>query len=385
MPPIYLDYNATTPILPEVADTMRPFLTDFFGNPSSSHWYGVQTKKAIEAARRQVALLLECHPEEIIFTSGGSESNNYAIKGIAFANKEKGNHIITSQIEHPAVTEVCDYLKKWGFEISYIPVNEQGLLDLAALEKAIKPTTILITVMHANNEVGTIQPIHEISQIARSHEIVLHSDGAQSVGKIASSVKELGVDLFSLAGHKMYAPKGVGALYRKMGVDLEKQIHGANHERNLRAGTENILEIAGLGKASEMARRDLGKNQNHMNEMRDKLVRGLQKTLKGIVDLKVNGHPANRLPNTASISFKNLEANRLLSEIEERVAVSPGAACHSNKVSLSATLEAMNVPLEFAMGTIRFSTGKFTTREEIDEVISIISETVKRIKVRSRK
>jgi cysteine desulfurase len=377
MPPIYLDYNATTPILPEVADVMRPFLTDFFGNPSSSHWYGLQTKKAIEQARQQVASLLDCQGEEILFTSGGSESNNYAIKGIAFAKREKGNHIITSQIEHPAVTEVCEYLKNWGFEISYIPVSEDGIIDLSALVDAVKPTTILITVMHANNEVGTIQPIEKIAQIAKNHGIIFHSDGAQSVGKIATSVEDLGVDLFSVAGHKLYAPKGVGALYIKKGIELEKQIHGANHERNLRAGTENVLEIVGLGKACEIAKRDIEKNQNHMKEMRDQLTNGLHKNLKGIVEMRVNGHPENRLPNTASVSFANIEANTLISEIENRVAVSAGAACHSDRVDVSSTLEAMKVPLGYAMGTIRFSTGKFTTSEEIDEVISIVSQAVK--------
>ncbi len=379
MPPIYLDYNATTPVLPEVADAMRPFLTDFFGNPSSTHWFGLQTKKAIEQARQQVASLLDCQAEEIIFTSGGSESNNYAIKGIAFVKKEEGNHIITSQIEHPAVVEVCEYLKKWGFEISYIPVSGEGIIDLSALEGAIKSTTILITVMHANNEVGTIQPISMIAEIAQKNRIVFHSDGAQSVGKIPTSVKELGVDLFSLAGHKLYAPKGIGALYIKQGIELEKQIHGANHERNLRAGTENILEVAGLGKACEIVKRDLVKNMGHMKSMRDRLTSGLQSNLNGVVDLRVNGDPEQRLPNTVSVSFANIEANTLLSEIEDRVAASAGAACHSDQVDLSPTLEAMKVPIEFAMGTIRFSTGKLTTEKEIDSVISIVSETVKRL------
>jgi cysteine desulfurase len=224
--------------------------------------------------------------------------------------------------------------------------------------------------------VGSIQPILEIAQISKSHRIVFHSDGAQSIGKIPTSVKELGVDLFSVAGHKLYAPKGVGALYVKQGIELEKQIHGANHERNLRAGTENILEIVGLGKACEMAQQNLDKNKHHMRKMRDRLIKGLEINLNGIVDLKVNGHPDDRLPNTASISFANIEANVLISEIEDRVAVSAGAACHSDQVEISSTLEAMKVPLEFAKGTIRFSTGKFTTAEEIDEVVSIVSEAV---------
>ena len=381
-PPIYLDYNATTPVLKEVADSMRPFLTDLFGNPSSSHWYGSQTKKAIELARKQVASLLECQAEEIVFTSGGSESNNLAIKGVAFANKAKGNHIITSQIEHPAVTEVCNYLRKGGFEISFIPVSEEGIIDLEILKEAIKPSTILISIMHANNEVGSIQPISEIAQISKNQGIVFHSDGAQSVGKIPTSVKKLGIDLFSLAGHKLYAPKGIGALYIKPGTKLEKQIHGANHERNLRAGTENVLEIAGLGKACEIAQQNLNKDQPHMKKMRDRLIHGLEIHLKGIVDLKVNGHPVHRLPNTASISFGNIEANLLISKIEDRVAVSAGAACHSDKVDISSTLKAMKVPLEFAKGTVRFSTGKFTTAEEIDKTISIVSEAVKNLKKR---
>ena len=379
MPPIYVDYNATTPILPEVADAMRPYLDNFFGNPSSSHWYGLQTRQAIEKARQQVASLLECQAEEIIFTSGGSEANNYAIKGIAFLKQNQGNHIITSQIEHPAVSEVCEYLKKWDFEISYVSVSEEGIVDVNAVENAINPRTILITVMHANNEVGTIQPIMEIAEIAKARGIVFHSDGAQTVGKIPTSVKKLGVDLFSIAGHKLYAPKGVGALYVKQGIELEKQIHGANHERNLRAGTENILEIVGLGKACELAKTNLDANYSHMKKMRDRLVEEFKNNLSGTVEMRVNGHAEERLPNTASISFANVEANTLISEIEDRVAVSAGAACHSDQVDVSATLEAMQVPVEYAMGTIRFSTGKLTTVEEIDEVVSIVSETAKKL------
>ena len=269
MRPIYLDFNATTPILPEVAESMKPYLSDIFGNPSSTHWYGVQSKKAVEKARKQVADLLACHIDEIIFTSGGSESNNYAIKGFAYAHRGKGNHIITSTIEHPAVIEVCQYLEQNGFKVTYLPVDQEGVVDVRTLEESITPQTILITVMHANNEVGTIQPIAEIAEIARKNNIILHSDGAQSVGKIPTKVEEMGVDLFSLAGHKLYAPKGIGALYIRRGVKLEKQIHGANHERNLRAGTENVLEIVGLGQACEIAQRDLEQNMNHMYAMRE--------------------------------------------------------------------------------------------------------------------
>jgi len=376
MRPIYLDYNATTPIDPEVAAAMRPFLEEHFGNPSSTHWYGVQTKKAVEKARRQVAELLNCKAEEIIFTSGGSESNNYAIKGIAFANKNKGNHIITSAIEHPAVTEVCGYLEGEGFRITYLPVDEFGLVDPADVEKAITPQTILITIMHANNEVGTIQPIAEIAKIAKAHKILVHTDAAQSLGKIPVRVDKLGVDLLSVAGHKLYAPKGIGALYISSGLKLAKMIHGADHERNLRAGTENVLEIVGLGQACEVAGRNLEKNMAHMKKLRDRLQENL---LDKINDVKLNGHPEKRLPNTLSLSFANIEADTLLAELEG-IAASAGAACHSDSVDISPTLQAMNVPLEYAMGTIRFSTGKMTTAEDIDKASEIIIETVAKLK-----
>jgi cysteine desulfurase len=366
--PIYLDYNATTPIDPEVAEAMLPYLTEHFGNPSSSHWYGIQTKKALQTARKQIAKLLDCHPDEVVFTSGGSESNNYAIKGAALANRNKGNHLITSKIEHPAVIEVCKYLEKVGFEITCLPVDEFGLVDVAKVKEAITPRTILITIMHANNEVGTIQPIAQIAEIAHSHGIIMHTDAAQSCGKIPTRVSELGVDLLSLAGHKLYAPKGIGALYVRHGISLEKLIHGADHEQNRRAGTENVLEIVGLGKACEVAGRDLKKNASHMKNMRDRLQRGLEQKLDGI---KLNGHPQKRLPNTLSLGFRGIEANTLLSEIEE-VAASPGAACHTDKVDVSHVLEAMNVPLEYARGTVRFSTGRKTTDEEIDEAIEVV-------------
>jgi len=373
--PIYLDYNATTPVDEEVAEAMFPYLKEYFGNPSSSHWYGTQTKKAIENARKQVADLLHCQVDEVIFTSGGTESNNYAIKGVAFANQHKGNHIITTSIEHPAVLEVCKFLEAKGFEVSYLPVDEFGLVDVKEVERAITSQTILITVMHANNEVGTILPIEEIAALAQKHGIVMHTDAAQSVGKIPTRVDELGVDLLSIAGHKLYGPKGVGALYIKHGTRLEKFIHGAQHEQNHRAGTENVMEIVGLGKACEIANRDLEKNMLHMRKMRERLYEGLRETLK---NMKLNGHPEKRLPNTLSLSFYGIEANTILSEIEE-VAASAGAACHSSGVELSHVLKAMNVPMEYAMGTVRFSTGRMTTEKDIDEAIDIICKVVQRL------
>ena len=368
MKPVYLDYNATTPIDPEVAEVMKPYLVDFFGNPSSSHWYGVQAKKGIETARNQVAGLLGCKPDEIVFTSGGSESNNYAIKGTAFANRIKGNHIITSAIEHPAVTEVCRYLENEQFRVTYLPVDEWGLVDVVKLKAAITPQTILISLMHANNEVGTIQPISDISEVSRQNGIIMHTDAAQSVGKIPAGVSELGVDLLSVAGHKLYAPKGIGALFIRKGTGLEKLIHGAGHEHNKRAGTENVLGIVGLGKACEIAKRDLTENMAHMKSMRERLHRGLQER---VGEMRLNGHREKRLPNTLSVGFPNIEADKFLLNIKG-VAASAGAACHADHASISHVLTAMNVPEKYAIGTIRFSTGKMTTPEEIDGALEII-------------
>jgi len=379
--PIYLDYNATTPVDPEVASAMRPFLDEMFGNPSSTHAFGVSTKKAVENARQQVAALLNCFPDEIIFTSGGSESNNYAIKGAAYQNRDRGNHIITTSIEHPAVTEVCHFLETQGFNITFVKVDEYGMVDPADIEKAITPATILISVMHANNEVGTIQPIAEIGEIAKKNRIIFHCDAAQSVGKIETDVRKMGVDLLSVAGHKLYAPKGIGALFIHRGVKLQKLIHGADHEQNLRAGTENVLEIAGLGKAAEIAKRDMEKNIRHNQILRDHLFESLMLVFP---EIKLNGHPEKRLPNTLNVSFPRIEANTLLAEIEG-VAASAGAACHSEKVDVSPVLNAMMVPLDYAMGTIRFSTGKFLTIADIDIATGIILNAVERLRPKNEK
>ena len=376
MKPIYLDNNASTPLAPEVAEVMKPYLEEYFGNPSSTHWYGLQTKMAVEKARKQIAGLLGCDEDEIVFTSGGSESNNYAIKGAAFANQHRGKHIITSVIEHPAVSEVCRYLEKQGFEISWLPVDEFGLLNPAEVEKAIRPDTILISVMHANNEIGTIQPIKEIAKLARDRNILMHCDAAQSIGKIPVNVDEMGVDMLSVAAHKFYGPKGIGALYIRRGVTLEKFVHGADHERNLRAGTENVLEIAGLGKACEIARQNMKKRRDHVLNLRDRLHEGLKKNIK---DVRLNGHPEKRLPNTLNLSFPGVEANILLDELDD-IAASAGAACHSETVDVSPTIEAIRLAPKYAMGTIRFSTGRFNTEEEIDRAISLISTAVLRLR-----
>lgn len=376
MKPIYLDYNATTPIDPQVAEAMLPFIHEHFGNPSSSHLFGATAKKAVERARRQVAQMLHCESEEVIFTSGGSESNNYAIKGAAFANRHRGAHIITSAVEHPAVLEVCRYLEKKGFTVTYLPVDRYGLVSPEQVEEAITPLTVLITIMHANNEVGTIEPIGRIAEIARRRGVLFHTDAAQSIGKIPVRVDELGVDLLSVAGHKLYAPKGIGALYIRSGTRLEKLIHGADHERNRRAGTENTIEIVGLGEACQLVCRNLEDYARHMEAMRDRLERGISARF---ADIRVNGHPEMRLPNTASISFRGVEANTLISELTD-IALSAGAACHSVHVDVSSVLKAMNVPIGYAMGTIRFSVGRYTTPEEIDRAVDRVVEVAQRLR-----
>ena len=375
--PIYLDYNATTPHDPEVIEAMRPFLEEEFGNPSSSHFYGSTPQKAVMESRRQVAALLNCSPEDIILTSGGTESNNHAIKGVADAYGQKGNHIITSEIEHPAILEVCHYLEKKGMEVTYVPVDGQGLVSVSALEAAVTDRTILITIMHANNEVGTIQPIADIARIAKAHGILLHTDAAQSVGKIPTGVNELGVDLLSIAGHKLYAPKGVGALFVSGGIKLAPIMHGAEQESGRRPGTENVLEIVGLGKACEIAGRDLDRNMMHMQHMRDRLYEGIKSRCDNI---RVNGHPQKRLPNTLSISFEGLEANRILDHISSRVAASAGAACHSDTIELSGVLKAMDIPLNWAKGTLRLTTGRGTTEADIDTAVEVIGEAVNTLK-----
>ena len=371
--PIYLDYNGTTPHDPEVIEAMRPFLETEFGNPSSSHWYGIKPKQAVDLARKQVAGILNCNPIEVFFTSGGTESNNHAILGVARRFREKGNHIITSSFEHPAVLEVCRYLESDGFETTYLAVSEDGLVDPADVERAVRPTTILITIMHANNEVGTVQPIAEISRIAKQHGIVMHTDAAQSVGKIPTDVAQLGVDLLSVAGHKVYAPKGIGALYVHPPLVPGKFCYGAGQEMGWRAGTENVLEIVGLGKACEIAQRDLEKHMARMRFLRDRLHEGL---LGRIPSIRLNGDLQHRLPNTLSISFRGQEANRILEDIGLEVAASAGAACHADAVEISHVLIAMGIPLEWAKGTLRFSVGRMTTEREIDKTIRVVAETL---------
>jgi cysteine desulfurase len=372
--PVYLDYNATTPIDSEVADAMLPYLQTFFGNPSSSYSIGRHTKEDINRARQQVACLINARPEEIVFTSGGTESNNHAIRGIAFADKEKGKHIITSSVEHPAVTEVCRYLHSMGYEITYLPVDENGKVNPCDIENEVRSDTVLITIMHANNEVGTVQPIQEIASIARKNNIMFHTDAAQSAGKIDTDVTRLGIDLLTLAGHKLYAPKGIGALYIKKGTKIENLLYGAGQENGIRPGTENVPYIVALGKACEIAQRDLAKNSVHMYRMRERLLRGLHNKLGG--KLKLNADLENCLPNTLSIAFEKVDAYTLTSMIGGEVFISTGSACHSNSVEISSVLKAMNIDIMTAASTVRISTGKYTTEEEIDLAIQVISDTI---------
>ena len=379
METIYLDYNASTPLLPEIVQAMKPFLEDGFGNPSSSHVYGQRNKRALEQARRQLADLINAQPEEIIFTSGGSESNNMAIKGIA--ELRRSGHIITSSFEHPAVLEVCRYLEKHNFDVSYIPVDEFGLIDPANIEKALRTDTILISIMLANNEVGTLEPIAEIAAIARQHHIPLHTDAAQAVGKLHVDVRALGVDMLSIAGHKMHAPKGIGALYLRNGLTLPPLIHGAGHEQGLRAGTENVLEIVGLGAAAESFGREELRITGQIRKLRDLFEQELRQALG---DVRINGHPDLRLVNTSNLYFPGIDANTLLSAIPA-IAASAGAACHADSVTPSYVLKAMGFDNERALSSIRFSIGRSTTEDEIRQAVKIISSAASRLSVKSSK
>jgi cysteine desulfurase len=366
---IYLDYNASTPVDPAVVDAMQPFLTDHYGNPSSGHWGAAGAKAALEAARGQVAALLRCGNDEVVFTSGGSEANNLAIKGVFFASRDKGDHIVTTRIEHPAVIEPCRFLERLGARVSYLRVDSAGRVDPDELRRAITARTILVSIMHANNEVGTIQPIAECARIAHEHGVLFHTDAAQSAGKIPTDSNELGVDLLSIAGHKVYAPKGVGALFVRRSVRLEPLIHGAGHESGRRAGTESALLAVGLGKACDLAR-DLAP-MDRVRALRDHFWTELQSRFGNRVIL--NGHPTHRLPNTLNVSFVGRVGAEILARLDG-VAATTGSACHSGRVELSPVLEAMGIAPEVGMGALRFSLGRATVRDEIDAVVAQLAD-----------
>ncbi|MEK6727176.1 MAG: cysteine desulfurase family protein [Candidatus Omnitrophota bacterium] len=366
---VYFDNNASTPIDPEVIAEMTPFIKQYYGNPSSGHWLGKKGKEAIEVSRKRVAGLIGAKPHEIIFTSGGSESNNHALKGVVFAHKEKSAHIITSTIEHPAIINPCRYLETKRFRVTYVGADEYGMSSPRDIEDAITDETIIVSIMHANNETGTIQPIAEIGKICRDRGISFHTDAAQSVGKIPVDVNKLNVDLLSIAGHKFHASKGVGALYVREGINLEPLIHGASHEINRRAGTENVAGIAGLGKACQIAYERMNEYNKRITGLRDLLYAKLQE----IADVKLNGHPSQRLPNTLNLSFFGVDSSALVLELRD-IAISTGSACHDKVKKPSSVLTAMNVPVELALGAVRFSLGRFNSEEEVNYVVERIRE-----------
>jgi cysteine desulfurase len=368
---IYLDFNASTPIAPEVIAAMREVLDVPFGNPSSDHWAGIPAHNAVQKARTAVAGLLDCEPGEVVFTSGGSEANNHALKGMFFASRSAHPHIITTQVEHPAILSPCRFLEKLGAQVTLLFVDGFGRVDPDDVRRAVRPETVLISVMHANNEVGTIQPITEISRVARERGIPFHTDAAQSVGKIRTKVQELGVDLLSVAGHKLYGPKGVGALYIRTGLQLEPLVHGAGHEAGRRAGTENVPLDVGLGAACELAESWIG--MESIQKLRDLFWSRLTGELDDRVAL--NGHPTERLPNTLNVSFPGRIGADILHALAG-VAASTASACHSGSIRLSPVLEAMRISPNVGMGAIRFSLGRTTTEEEIEMVVDRLKEVL---------
>ncbi|GAC1614274.1 MAG: cysteine desulfurase family protein [Ktedonobacteraceae bacterium] len=376
--PIYLDYNATTPVDPEVANEMLPFLEREFGNPSSTHRYGRVAHEAVDKARKRVAELLECAADEIIFTGGGSESDNLAIRGVALARQAQGKHIITQVTEHPAVLNTCRALERWhGFRVTYLPVDEYGRVQLANVEAAISRETVLITIMHANNETGTLQPIAEIAEIAHRHGVLVHTDAAQSTGKISTRVEDLEVDLLTIAGHKVYAPKGVGALYVRKGVELEPLIYGGGQESGRRAGTENIAYMIGLGMACKIAKEQLTWHQNNIRQLRDMLEQRLEKLLPGTIHL--NGHRIERLPNTLNISVDDVIGEEVLAATPE-IASSTGSACHEGSTEPSAVLLAMGLSHERALGALRLTLGRWSTEAEVERATILLAQTIATLK-----
>ncbi|MCJ8273961.1 MAG: cysteine desulfurase [Psychrosphaera sp.] len=361
---IYLDYNATTPIDKAVADAMSPFIYENYGNPSSSHKMGLEAKSAINQSRQQVASLLNCAADEVVFTGSGSEANNTIIKGVALANQNKGRHIITSQVEHPSVIETCKYLEQNGYKVTYLPVNQYAQVKVEALEKAITPETILVSIMHSNNETGTLQSIKAMAQVCQKHDELFHTDASQSIGKVAVDIQDLGVDFLTLAGPKLYAPKGIGAFYVKSGITLPSLIHGAGHEGGRRAGTENVIFIVGLGKACEIAAQTL--KSPHMRQITDYFYQQLVEHFQSKIQL--NGHPEQKLPNTLNISFLGHTSAQVMQTLGD-VAVSAGSACHAGSTSISPVLKAMGISTEAGVGAIRFSLGKDTTKAQIDTVM----------------
>jgi cysteine desulfurase len=378
---VYFDHNATTPILPAVTEFVQPFFSEFFGNPSSPHSAGREVRGYYDDAREHVANMIHAKPGEIVFTGCGSESDNHAIKGVAFSRKQRGNHIITTTIEHPAVLNTCRYLETMGYEITYLPVDQDGQIEPDDVRKAIKKGTILISVMYANNETGNVLPIHEIGAIAREHDIVLHSDMVQAMGKIDIDMELLNVDLASFAGHKVYAPKGVGVLYVREGLEIENLIHGGHQESGRRAGTENIIGAIGFGKACEVISYEMAKESKRVEGLRQRLLDGI---LERIDHVRFNGHTTRRLPNTLNLSFGFVEAESLLIALDlNGIAVSSGSACSSGSTEPSHVLLAMNVPAETCQSAIRLSLGRGNTEDDVDYTLSVLPDIVARFRAMS--
>ena len=373
---IYLDNAATTRIKTEVLNEMMPYLTKEYGNASSLYSIGRQSKRAIEKARKQVAELINCNPNEIYFTAGGSESDNTALKGFAYANKNKGNHIITSKIEHHAILETCENLEKHGFEVTYLDVDEDGVIKLEELENAIKPSTILISIMFANNEIGTIEPIEKITEIAKKHNIVFHTDAVQAVGNVPIDVTKLNIDMLSMSGHKINAPKGIGALYIKNGIEIEKFINGGHQEKDKRAGTENVAGIVGMGKACEIANKNMETHIRNLKKLRDYYLLKLEKEFS--TKIKINGSLEHRLPGNANVSFEGANASEIIYRLDENgICVSSGSACSSGSTEPSHVLRAIGVPEKYLNCTIRTTFGDYNTFEEIDYVIKNLKNFIK--------
>lgn len=370
---IYLDYNATTPVAREVGEAMMPFILEDFGNPSSAHPMGKRAREALEGARGQISRMLGCDPREIIFTSGGTESNNTVLKCVAWSLRKKGRHIITTKIEHPSIMNTALFLMEDGCDVTFLPVDAYGSLDPDEVKKAVRTDTILISVMHANNETGTIQPLVEIGTIAREHGVLFHTDAAQSVGKIETKVHDLGVDFLTVAGHKIYAPKGVGALYVREGVEIEPLMHGGGQEGGARSGTENVILNVGLGKACELILDNISDDMSRLRDLRDRLHDRIR---SAIPDAVLNGHPEHRLPNTLYLSFPGMRGEEILKGVPDLCA-STGAACHDQSLRLSHVLEAMGVGEEVGMGAIRLSLGRPTSETEVDQAARLLIETLK--------
>lgn len=376
--PIYLDYNATTPVLPQVRDALLPFLDTHFGNPSSDHPYGRAAAEAVQRARQQVADVLGCAADEIVFTSGGSESDNWALVGRVWAAGSDRAHIITTVVEHPAVLNTCRFLERRGVAVTYLPVDGTGQVDPDDVRRALRPETVVVSVMHANNEVGTLQPIAEIAAICRQAGVPLHTDAAQSVGKVPARVDDLGVDMLTIAGHKLYAPKGIGALYVRRGTALEPLIHGAGHEGGRRAGTENVPWMVALGAAAALAHATLETEAARQQTLRDRLQQLLEEKAGGVT---LNGHPTDRLPNTLNVRFAGIDGNALLAAVPE-VAASTGSACHAGETEPSAVLLAMGIPPAEAVGAVRLSLGRLTTEDEIERAAEALAAGVARLRAR---